>query len=156
MLVRNLRQLLHAGDLDLQFSGEYVLASGLTDFPLLQEIADMLPADPNERSSVLHNKAVVPYIVLITDARIEKALKEKHPLQADLKRNRSVLVGGNMTCLLTMRRSQLHKWLMSRAVVVPGTRKGADMERDALTYLIKCKKDLPANIKQLQALLDRL
>lgn len=133
MLVREMRRLLRAGDLDLQFSGEYLLASGLTYFPLLQEIANILRTDENARNSVLHNKALITYIVLITDARIEKGLKEKHPIQleAELKRKRSVLVGGKLPCLPTMQRSQLHQWLMSRAIVVPGTRKGADLERNA-------------------------
>ena len=50
MLVREMRRLLHAGDLDLQFSGEYLLASGLTYFPLLQEIANILRTDENARN----------------------------------------------------------------------------------------------------------
>ena len=146
-------ELLHAGDLDLEFSGEYLLASGLTDFPLLQELADMLPPDANERSNALRNKALIQYIVRVTDACIERALKKKHPLQADLKRERSVLLGGRLACLLTMQGHVLHQWLMSRGIVVPRTRKVVDLRGLALGYLAECKKKLLDSRKQLQAIL---
>lgn len=115
----------------------------------------MLPADANERSSALRNKALIQYIVRLTDAFIEKALKEKYPLQADLKANRSVLLPeGRLACLLTMQGPALQKWLMSRAVVIPSTRSNPDKRAIALTYLLECKKNLYANKRHMQAMLS--
>lgn len=148
------KELPHAGELDLEFSGEYLLASGLTDFPLIKELSEMLPADANERSSALHNKALIEYVVRVTDACIERALKKQHPLQSALKRERAVLMGGRLIKLQTIDRHVLHRWLMSRGIVVPGNRRSLDMQACALEYLIGCRKNLPENRKQLQQLLN--
>ena len=120
---------------------------------MLQGIAELLPADANARSSALRNKALIHYIVRVTDAYIEKALKEKHPLAADLKRERSVLLGGKLACLPSMRGPVLHKWLMSREMVVPSTRRADDLLAIALKYLIDCKKKLLYNERRTQEIL---
>jgi len=114
----------------------------------------MLPADANERSSALHNKALIEYVVRVTDAYIERALKKQHPLQSALKCERAVLMGGRLTKLQTIDRHVLHRWLMSRGIVVPGNRRLLDMQACALEYLIGCRKSLPENKKQLHRLLN--
>lgn len=131
------------------------MASGLTDFPLLQDIAELLPYGANERSVALHNinEALTEYIVRVTDACIEKALKKKHPLQSALKHERSVMVRGRLTPLQTMKRPELHQWLVSRGIVPTGTKTCVALQELAIRYVVGCKKKLAENTKQPHVLL---
>lgn len=115
----------------------------------------MLPSDPNERSTALHNKALTEYIVRVTDACIEIALKKKHPLQSALKHERAVMVTGRLTILRTMRRPDLHQWLVSRRIVVPGTRRLVDLQKHAIEYLTENKTKHAENRNNLQNLLNQ-
>jgi len=57
------------------------MTSGMQAFPVMQEVASMLPADNHERGRALRNRAVTEYIVRLTDGRIEQALRRKYTLR---------------------------------------------------------------------------
>ena len=87
------------------------MTSGMQAFPVMQEVASMLPADNHERGRALRNRAVTEYIVRLTDGRTEQALCRKYTLRIELNEKRGVMVNDKLTPLKQLRLSDLRKWL---------------------------------------------
>ena len=66
-----------AGDLGLAFSGIYLLTSSGKDFPLLVEIARLLPDENNAQARALRNTESAQLAMRITDRRVDASVRQK-------------------------------------------------------------------------------
>jgi hypothetical protein len=146
----SVRIALHAGDLGLEFSGDYLLTSTGKDFPLLVEIAQLLPAEDGARGRALRNQEAAQLVMRITDRRIDACVQKKVKGLTRLLEERSMIVNGHLQRLHTLHHAALCGLLASRGIVVSRSTKFLKLQEIADDYLKACKDRLVENKRRLK------
>jgi len=149
---QDMRAALDAGDLGLEFSGEYLLTSTGREFPLLVEVATLLPTEDNARGRTLRNVEVAQLVMRITDRRVDACVRKKVKGLARFLEERSLIVDGHLQRLRTLRHAVLYGFLASRGIIVSRGMNFGRLIGIADDYLKACKDKLNENIKRLRLL----
>ena len=141
-----------AGDLGLVFSGIYLLTSAGKDFPVLVEIARLLPDEDYAQERALRNTEFAQLAMRITDRRVDASVRQKTRGPQGFDRERSLMVNGQLQRLRTLRHPELHASLASRGIVVRRSMSLPALRGAAEEYLDVCKDKLRDNMKRLKAM----